>query len=73
MRILSGTVQGGRIVVEDAQLAEGEKVTVLTREGAETFHVSPEQKRELQQSIAQAKRGVFVDSDELLRSLDEAN
>lgn len=73
MRILSGTVQGGRIVVEDAQLAEGEKVTILTREGSETFHVSPEQKRELLQSIAQAKRGEFVESDELIRSLEEAN
>lgn len=73
MRILSGTVQGGRIVVEDAQLAEGEKVTVLAREGPETFHVSPEQKRELLESIAQAKRGEFEDSDELLRSLDETN
>ncbi|MFN2441418.1 MAG: hypothetical protein ABR517_01920 [Thermoanaerobaculia bacterium] len=73
MRIMSGTVHDGRIVVEDAQLAEGEKVTVLTREGTETFRVSPEQKRELLESIGQAKRGEFVEADDLLRELEEAN
>lgn len=73
MRIMSGTVHDGRIVVEDAKLEEGEKVTVLTREGTETFRVSEEQKRELLESIAQAKRGEFVDANDLLRELDEAN
>jgi hypothetical protein len=73
MRIMSGTVHDGRIVVEDAKLVEGEKVTVLTREGTETFRVSAEQKRELLESIAQAKRGEFVDANDLLRELDEAN
>ena len=73
MRIISGTVHDGRIVVEGTQLMEGEKVTVLTREGTETFRVSADQKRELLESIAQAKRGEFVDADDLLRELDEAN
>jgi hypothetical protein len=73
MRIMSGTVHDGHIVVEDAELAEGEKVTVLTREGTETFRVSAEQKLELLESIAQAKRGEFVDANDLLRELDEAN
>ncbi|HET8797967.1 MAG TPA: hypothetical protein VFO89_09770 [Thermoanaerobaculia bacterium] len=74
MRIISGTVHDGRIVVEgNTQLTEGEKVTVLTREGTETFRVSPDQKRELLESIAQAKRGEFVAADELLRELDAAN
>lgn len=73
MRIMSGTVHDGRIVVEDAELTEGEKVTVLTREGTETFRVSVEQKRDLLESIAQAKRGEFVDGDALLRELDEVN
>lgn len=73
MRIISGTVHDGRIVVEGTQLREGEKVTVLTREGTETFRVSADQKRELLESIAQAKRGEFVEADDLLRELDEAN
>jgi len=73
MRIINGTVHDGRIVVEGTQLTEGEKVTVLTREGTETFRVSPDQKRELLASIAQAKRGEFVAVDDLLRELDEEN
>lgn len=73
MRIMSGTVHDGRIVVEGTQLREGERVTVLTREGTETFSVSADQKQELLESIAQAKRGEFVEADELLRELDESN
>ncbi len=70
---MSGTVHDGRIVVEGAQLREGERVTVLTREGTETFRVSADQKRELLESIAQAKRGEFVEADELLREFDKSN
>ncbi len=73
MRIITGTVHGGQIVVEDASLAEGEKVTVLARESNETFAVTPEQKRFLLESIAEADRGEFVDTDDLFRELDEAN
>ncbi|MGZ5442424.1 MAG: hypothetical protein ACXW5U_09375 [Thermoanaerobaculia bacterium] len=48
-------------------------MTVLTREGSETFSVSDDEKRELLESIAQAKRGEFVEADDLLRELDESN
>lgn len=73
MKIITGTVHDGRIVVEGEALPEGEKVTILTREGNETFVVSPEEKRQLLQSIGQADRGEFVDEDELLRELDGPN
>lgn len=73
MRIMSGTVHDGRIVIEGTQLKEGETVTVLTREGTESFRVSADQKRELLESLAQAKRGEFVETDELLQELDETN
>jgi hypothetical protein len=49
------------------------KVTVLRREENETFQVSVCEKRELLESIAQAKRGEFVDADALLAELDEPN
>ena len=73
MRIITGTVRDGRIVVEGEPLREGEKVTVLAGEGRETFAVSPDEKLQLLESIAQAKRGEFVDADELMRELDEPN
>ena len=72
MKIMTGTVTDGRIVVEGEPLSEGEQVTVLRREGNETFHVSPE-KRQLLEAIAEAKRGNFVDGAELLAELDDPN
>lgn len=73
MKIISGTVLDGRIVVEGEPLAEGEKVTILAPEGNETFDVSPEEKRLLLESMRQAERGELVAADDLLRELDEAN
>jgi hypothetical protein len=73
MKIITGTVMDGRIVVEGAPFSEGEKVTVLGQEGSATFRVSAEEKRELLQSMAQADRGEFVDGEALLAELDESN
>lgn len=70
MKIIAGTVLDGRIVVEGERFNEGEEVTVLRREENETFQVSALEKRELLESIAQAKRGEFVDADALLAELD---
>ena len=66
MKIITGTVLDGRIVVEGERFTEGEQVTVLRREENETFQVSGREKRELLDSIAQARRGEFVDADALL-------
>jgi redox-sensitive bicupin YhaK (pirin superfamily) len=72
VKIATGTVTHGTIVVEGQPFSEGEKVTVLSYDD-KTFRVSPEEKRVLLESIAQAERGEFVDSDELLAELDESN
>jgi hypothetical protein len=47
--------------------------TVLTYSGDQPFRVTPEEKRLLLESIAQADRGEFVDADALLAELDESN
>jgi hypothetical protein len=73
MKIVTGTVTHGRVVVEGEPFLEGEKVTILGQEGNETFHVSPNEKRQLLESIAQADRGEFVDGEALLSELDESN
>lgn len=73
MKILSGTVMGGRVVVQGDRLPEGQRVTILAPVGSETFEVTEAQKRELLESIAQAGRGQFVDEDALFRELDETN
>jgi hypothetical protein len=71
VKIATGTVQHGRIVVEGAPFEEGEKVTILGHE--ESFSLSPEEKHLLLDSLAQANRGEFVDAEELLAELDESN
>jgi hypothetical protein len=73
MKVATGTVSDGRIVVEGNPFAEGEKVTVLGDEGNESFRLSPAEKKQLMESIAQADRGEFVDADDLLAELDESN
>lgn len=73
MKIFTGTVSQGRIVIEGETLAEGQKVTILTQEGSETFRVSPEEKKLLLLSLAQAQRGEFVDAATILGELDESN
>ncbi len=73
MKIATGTVMHGTIVVEGQSFSEGEKVTVLSYGGGEPFSVSPDEKRMLLESIAQADRGEFVDADDLLAELDESN
>jgi hypothetical protein len=73
VKIITGTVVHGRIVVEGEPFSEGERVTILGHEGNETFRVSADEKRQLLESIAQADRGEFVDGDELLAELGEAN
>jgi hypothetical protein len=73
MKIITGTVTDGRIVVEGERFTEGEQVTVLRRDGNETFQLTPDEKRQLLHSVAQANRGEFVDADVLLAELDEPN
>lgn len=73
MKIATGTVTHGTIVVEGEPFAEGEQVTVLSHADGEPFQVTPEEKRLLLESIAQANRGEFVDADDLLAELDESN
>ncbi len=69
MRVATGKVVGGKVIVDGTPLDEGATVTVLAREAGETFEVSPEQEAELLSAIAEADRGDTVPADEHLRSL----
>jgi hypothetical protein len=65
MKVATGKVVGGKIVLEGEPLAEGSVVTVVSRELDETFEVSPEDERALLEAIAQADRGRVVSWQEL--------
>ena len=69
MQLATGTVVGGKVVVEGDPLPEGTVVTILAREADETFEVPPELESELLESIAQAERGETISADELLKRL----
>ena len=69
MQLATGTVVGGKIVVEGDPLPEGAIVTILAREADETFEVPPELEAELLESIAQADRGETISAEEMLERL----
>jgi len=68
MVIASGRVVGGRVEL-DTELPEGTSVTVLAREGDETFEADPETDRMLLDSIAQCQRGETIPLTQLLSEL----
>ncbi len=69
MQLATGTVVGGKVIVEGDPLPEGAVVTILAREADETFEVPPELEAELLESIAQAERGETISADEVLERL----
>lgn len=69
MKLATGTVVGGKIVVDGEPLPEGLVVTVFARGEAETFEVPAELEPELLESFAQASRGEAVAADVALKRL----
>jgi hypothetical protein len=69
MQLATGTVIGGKVIVEGEPLPEGALVTILAREADETFEVPPELEADLMESIAQADRGETLSADALLEHL----
>ena len=69
MKVATGTVIDGKVVLEGETLAEGSTVTVVLREGDETFELTAEEEAELLASIAQIERGEFISGEELLERL----
>ena len=66
--LASGKVAGGRVELESA-LPEGASVTVLAREGDETFEADPDTERMLLESIAQCERAETIPLRQLLGEL----
>ena len=69
MKVATGRVVEGKVVLEGEPLAEGSVVTVVAREDDETFEVSLEEERALLEAIAQADRGQVVSWEELREQL----
>ena len=69
MKIATGKVVGGKVVIDGASLEEGMSVTVLARDDENGFTLSPEEEAELLLSIAEADRGDSISAEEVLQRL----
>ena len=69
MKVATGRVVEGKVVLEGEPLAEGTVVTVVARDDDETFDVSPEEERALLEAMTQADRGQVVSWEKLREQL----
>lgn len=60
MRIVTGRVVDGKVVVEGEPLEEGALVTVVVQEEGESFQVSADEKAFLLESLAEIRGGESV-------------
>ena len=61
MRVVTGKVVEGKVVVEGDPLEEGSTVTVLTQEDDEDFELTAEQEALLFKAIEEADQGDFIE------------
>ena len=69
MRVATGRVVDGKIVVEGEPLEEGAVVTVLAADDEESFTLSADQEEALRLAIAEADRGEGVEAEAFLEQL----
>ena len=68
MRVTSGKVVSGLIVVEGEPLPDGSVVTVLAREVDESFELDATAEAELLLSLAEADRGELIPAEEVMQT-----
>ena len=69
MKIATGTVVKGTIIVDDPEFKDGTDVFILTREREDEVHLSPEELAGLEAGIAEADRGEMISGDEFFARL----
>ena len=69
MRIATGTVVSGKVVLDDGALTEGSTVLVVTREQEDDVRLSPQELAELEAGLAKADRGETLSGAELFTRL----
>jgi hypothetical protein len=61
MRVATGKIVEGKVVIEGAPFEDGASVIVIAADDAETFELGPEDEAALLAAIAEANRGEVVD------------
>jgi hypothetical protein len=69
MRIITGRVVDGKVVVEEGHLEEGSLVTILAQDEGESFAISEADKTFLLESLAEVRRGESVTAAEMFDEL----
>ena len=69
MLITTAKVNNGVIQIDSKDLPDGTTVTLLAREGDETFELDAAQESELLAAIVEAERGEVVSASELLQQI----
>jgi hypothetical protein len=69
MKIATGKVVGGKVVIEDMTFEEGSSVTVLAKDDEGGVTLTSEEEAELLLAIAEADRGETVSAEEVLARL----
>jgi hypothetical protein len=69
MKLATGKVVQGKVVVDGESLPEGAVVTVLTMDDDDNFEVPAELEAELAESLEQAARGETLPVSEVLARL----
>lgn len=71
MKVATGTVVNGKVIVEGVPLQEGALVAVVARGADEPFNLSAEQEEVLLAAMAEIQRGEFVTLEQLLAELPQ--
>ena len=69
MKVATGKIVDGKVVLDGEPMTEGSVVTVVAREDDETFDVSAEDENALVAAIAQAERGEVISWEKLREQL----
>ena len=69
MRVATGTVVSGKVVLDDVAIADGTDVYVVTRDVDETAALSADELAELEAGIAEADLGDMISGEEFFKML----
>jgi hypothetical protein len=70
MKVMTGTVVEGKIVVDGEPLTDGSKVTVIAPDDEETFELSPHEEAEILIAISEIEQGKGVEGRRFLEELE---
>jgi len=69
MRVATGTVVAGQVVLDDSEFIDGTHVIVVSRDREDEVCLSAEELAELEAGIAEADRGETISGEELFARL----